>query len=92
MTERTLPEENRVASKAAAMLLAVGLGEATGLGLVLRQHRLALGLSLHAAAKASGVSSATLCEMELGTRFNPTLTTIRALTKLYNLKPTAWFK
>lgn len=73
------------------MLLEAGLGKATGLGLVLRQHRLALGLSLHAAAKASGISSATLCEMELGTRVNPTLTTIRALTKLYKLKPTAWF-
>lgn len=84
--------DERVASKAAAMLLAAGLGKATGLGLVLRKHRLALGLSLHAAAKASGVSSATLCEMELGARCNPTLTTIRAMTKLYKLKTTAWFE
>jgi transcriptional regulator with XRE-family HTH domain len=80
-----------VSSKAAAMLLANGLGKATGLGLVLRTHRIALGLSLHAAAKASGISSATLCEMELGTRCNPTLSTIRALTDLYKLKPTVWF-
>jgi hypothetical protein len=41
--------EKSIASKAAAMLLEAGLGKATGLGLILRQHRLALGLSLHAA-------------------------------------------
>lgn len=83
--------EKSIASKAAAMLLEAGLGKATGLGLILRQHRLALGLSLHAAAKASGISPSTLCEMELGARCNPTLSTIRALTNLYKLKPAVWF-
>lgn len=77
--------------RAAAMLLKAGLGKATGLGLVLRTQRLALGITIHAAAKASGVSSATICEMELGERCNPTLSTIRALTKLYKLSPTVWF-
>lgn len=83
--------DERVSRKAAEMLLAAGLGKATGLGLVLRQHRLAKGLSIHGAAKAAGVSSASICEMELGTRCNPTLSTIRALTKLYNLKLQVWF-
>lgn len=77
---------------AAAMLLQAGLGRATGLGLVLRTRRIAIGLTLHSAAKASGVSTATLCEMELGERCNPTLSTIRALTKLYKLCPTVWFQ
>lgn len=82
---------DRVASKAASVLLENSMGKATGLGLVLRQHRVALGLSLRNAGKAAGISGATLCEMELGIRFNPTLFTIRGLTKLYKLKPAAWF-
>lgn len=76
---------------AAATLLKAGLGRATGLGRVLRTRRISVGLTIHAAAKASGVSSATLCEMELGQRCNPTLSTIRALTKLYKLPLTVWF-
>jgi len=78
-------------SKAAAVLLKAGLGRATGLGLALRTRRISLGLTIRAAADACGVSSATLCEMELGERCNPTLSTIRALTKLYKLSPKTWF-
>jgi transcriptional regulator with XRE-family HTH domain len=80
-----------IRSRAAEVLLKAGIGRATGLGLLLREHRLALNLSLADVAEISGVACGTICGMELDARPNPTLKTMRALTKLYNLAPSVWF-
>lgn len=81
----------RVQKSASDVLYQAGMGKATGLGLALRQYRIALNLSLADVQQISKVSSAALCELELGKTANPTLTTIRALTKLYNLPLNLWF-
>jgi transcriptional regulator with XRE-family HTH domain len=63
----------------------------TALGSQLRMTRLKLELTFREVAKASGVSAARLCELESGEHQNPSLSTIRALTKLYKLDPLIWF-
>ena len=78
--------------KAASKLVEVALGKTTGLGLVLRLYRLELGLSIRGVSRMTGVSDASVCDMENGKRCNPTLSTIRALTQLYKMKPEEWFK
>jgi transcriptional regulator with XRE-family HTH domain len=80
-----------VEKEAAAILAAAGMGKATGLGLALRQRRVALNLTLRQAEKISGIAAATICHIELGNPCNPTLAIIRALTKLYNLPQSIWF-
>jgi transcriptional regulator with XRE-family HTH domain len=58
----------------------------------LREARFRAELTLREVAKASGASTARLCQLENGAHANPSLKTIRALTRLYKLDPTVWFR
>jgi len=62
------------------------------LGAFLRMQRLSLNLTLREAATKSGLSQGYLSDLEDGSKDdNPSLNTIRALTKTYRLEPTVWF-
>ena len=50
-----------------------------------------LGLSLAEAAKMAGISKSHLWEIEAGRHVNPSLETMRGLSRALGLKPSAWF-
>jgi transcriptional regulator with XRE-family HTH domain len=65
----------------------------TKLGALLRSTRRALDLTLRQVSDETGLPISYLSELEDGTRKdNPTLKTIRALTRLYRLEPARWFE
>jgi transcriptional regulator with XRE-family HTH domain len=63
------------------------------LGAMLRSTRRALDLTLQDVSDKTGLAPGYLSDLEGGKKgaCNPTLTTMRLLTKVYRLEPGAWF-
>lgn len=88
------------ADLALALELIQDLGEAlalerkrpsTPINEVLREAREAAGYSLADVAKMAGISKSQLWEIETARNHNPTLNTIRNLTRALGLRPAQWF-
>lgn len=57
------------------------------LGPLLRKQRDRAGVSLREVQRATGVSYARLCEIENGSRSNPTIDTLDRLRRYYGIEP-----
>ncbi len=64
------------------------------LGSMLRQTRRSLDLTLREVSHKTGISQGYLSDLEAGNPNgnNPTLSTMRELTRVYRLEPASWFE